>query len=133
MQCNKRSVHIGISEGGLGSFRGSGVEDLAHAYCLWILTVHSSNSFGLDPSEATHIISLTVEGDMRVDCGQVGGLDLHFETWAVLAQWFMGEKCNQSLVGMELAEQLLSTCTVKPANSTYPWDGRKSSAICRDV
>ncbi|XP_076454870.1 multiple epidermal growth factor-like domains protein 8 [Babylonia areolata] len=69
-QCDGRLAYTAISEGGLGSYRGGGVQDPAHAYCLWILTVFHANSMGRPPYDVVRIISFTVEGDMQVECGQ---------------------------------------------------------------
>ncbi|KAL8608232.1 hypothetical protein ACOMHN_016687 [Nucella lapillus] len=74
-QCDGRSIVTEtsegeISEGGLGSYQGEGVEDAAHAYCLWILTVFHTNRLGSPRYDVARIISFTVEGDMQVECGQ---------------------------------------------------------------
>lgn len=74
MRCDDRKVLTNITTGGLGSYRGHGVEDRAHAYCLWILTTFPQLGGAFNLAPANQLISFTVEGDMEVECGRVCGL-----------------------------------------------------------
>nr|KAG5710511.1 hypothetical protein BaRGS_013157 [Batillaria attramentaria] len=70
LRCDDRTIMTNISTGGLGSYRGTGVDNSAHAHCLWILTVFPKVDDNYHAGFVTQIISFTVEGTMEVECGR---------------------------------------------------------------
>ena len=71
LRCEGRTIMGNITSGALGSHAGMGVKNLAHAYCLWILTVHPdlSNLRLLNPVPT---ITFTMETDIKTLCSRVG-------------------------------------------------------------
>lgn len=72
MKCDHRVFVTNVTEGALGSYKGSGVEHLEHVYCLWVLTVFADIQHVPSDNEAVPTLALTMEGDMAIECGQVG-------------------------------------------------------------
>jgi hypothetical protein len=78
--CDGRTVISNItSYGALGSYRGAGVENKNHIYCLWMLSVPSSteNFSGLMNRKASVLpvpnITLTIHSELLQSCHQVRG------------------------------------------------------------
>lgn len=61
-----------VTEGALGSHRHSGTERPEYVYCLWVLTVFADIQHVPTNGETFPVLTLTMEGDMVIECGQVG-------------------------------------------------------------
>ena len=70
LRCGGKMILGSITEGALGSHAGTGVENKAHAYCLWILTVHPDLTV-LHSSENVPVITFTMETDIKTECSRV--------------------------------------------------------------
>ena len=69
-----RSIIGNITSGALGSWEGRGVEKKAHAYCLWILTIHP-NLHELRLLDRKPTITFTMEPDIQTQCSKVGSIN----------------------------------------------------------
>ncbi|CAL1535782.1 unnamed protein product, partial [Lymnaea stagnalis] len=70
LRCDNRVFITNVTQGALGSYNGSGVKGGGHSYCLWILSVFADIMHRATDSKSVPVLSLTIEGDTEIECGQ---------------------------------------------------------------
>ena len=70
LKCEGRTILGNVKHGALGTHDGQGVANKAHAYCLWILTVHPDLT-NLRLINVVPTITFTMETDIKTRCSQV--------------------------------------------------------------
>lgn len=70
LKCDGRTILGNITSGALGSHAGDGVKNTAHAYCLWILTIHSDLT-NLRLLDHVPTITFSMEVDIKTFCSRV--------------------------------------------------------------
>ena len=70
LKCEGRTILGNIKHGALGTHAGQGVANTAHAYCLWILTVHPDLT-NLRLINVVPTISFTMQTDIKTRCSRV--------------------------------------------------------------